>query len=279
MFMENTRRILFLNHAAQRCGVADYGRRLFAILKKSDLDITYCDTTPDFPGYDIALYNYHYATMPEVTFSEKGIRHVALFHEAHLDYDPDQVINVRELPRPLFEGFKNTVIFVACPVIGSFGFGFPEKNFPGICQMVKDQYPKAMIRLNIPFAEFGDKEGILAKQEADKCRAILEGTNIHLSVNHDFLSAPELLRWLSMNDLNLFLYTYSKGRGISSATDYALSVRKPIGISSSEMFRHLPREICVDNTALKDLSIEPLKKVWEQNSNARLVETLKNLLW
>lgn len=275
--MANTRRILFLNHSAERCGVADYGRRVFDILQPH-MDITYCDTYPDYTGYDTALYNYHYATMPVIRFTDPGVKHIVLFHEAHLDYDPDQVINVRDLPRPLFENLDLIDVKNEVPVIGSFGFGFPEKDYPRICQLVKDQYSKALIRLNIPFAQFGDNEGKLALGEVVKCMDILKGTEIVLHVDYDFLEPPQLLEWLNLNDINLFLYTYSKGRGISSATDYALSVRKPIGISNSEMFRHLPREICVDNVLLKDLTVEPLRKVWEENSNERFVEAIKNLL-
>lgn len=270
-------KILFINHSAERCGVADYGRRVFDILKPY-MDITYCDTKPDFTGYDIALYNYHYATMPDVKFIDKRVKHVVLFHEAHLPSRPDQVINVTELPRPLFENMHLVDMKHEIPVIHSFGFGFPDKDYPRICSLVKEQYSKAIIGFNIPFAQFGDNEGKLAMTEIAKCKEILKDTEIFLHVNSDFMSSYDLLQFLKFSDIILFLYKPSHGRGISSATDYALSVGKPIGISNSEMFRHLPREICVDNTLLKDLTIEPLRKVWEENSNERFVQAIKNAL-
>lgn len=271
-------KILLLNHNSQRCGVADYGRRLFAILKPH-MDIDYCDTIPDFTGYDIALYNYHYATQPNASSENRSVKHIALFHEAFLNFSPDEVINVTDLPRPLFENLNLPTVVNEVPVIGSFGFGFPDKDFPRICKLVVQQYHEAIIRFNIPFAQFGDDNGYLAKSEVEKCKKKLSGTNIKLEVNHNFLPDNDLLQWLNGNDINLFLYKESHGRGISSSTDYALSVRKPIGISNSEMFRHLPKDICVDNILLKDLTIDPLRQVYEHNSNQRLVDTIKDLIY
>jgi hypothetical protein len=272
-------KILFITRNSERCGVADYGRRLFAILK-THMDITLCETSGeiDYSGYDVALYNYHYATLPFV--KKEIIRQVALFHEAFLNFEPDQLINVSELPRPLFN-YEPQETNNEVPVIGSFGFGFPDKDFPRIAQIVKDEFNEAVIRLSIPFAEYGDSSGDMALEEVKKCREILENTNIRLDVSHSFLSQSEMLHWLSKNDINLFLYKESYGRGLSSTIDYALSVKRPIGISKSEMFRHLPKEIIVDNTSIKELirkGIDPLKKVYEENSNERLVNKIRELV-
>jgi hypothetical protein len=278
-----SKKILFINHNAERCGVADYGRRLFNILK-DHLDITMSDSEQE--GYDIILYNYHYATLPNVR--KMNVPQIALFHEAHLNFQFDKVVNVADLPRPLFENINfldkendGSPITGSPPIIGSFGYGFPDKDFPGICQIVKAQYKYAGVCLNIPFAQFGDNDGSLARAEADKCREILKGTEIILEITHDHKSHNDLLFWLSLNDINLFLYKPSHGRGISSTIDYALSVKRPIGISNSEMFRHLPREIVVDNISIPDLikkGIEPLKQVYEDNSNEKLVAKIKEIL-
>lgn len=282
--MENTRaKILFVTGKAERCGVADYGKRLYAILK-DHLDITFCEAEQEsdinYTGYDIAIYNYHYATLPFISSSNRTVKHIALFHEAHMNFSPDRTVNVADLPRPLTEGRLEPVrsLYKDTPLIGSFGFGFPGKGFSRICNLVKEQFTKAIVRFNIPFAHYGDNDGHHALSQADKCSKILEGTDIKLEVVHQFLPQRWLLDWLSFNDINLFLYQSSTGRGLSSATDYALSVRRPIGISSSEMFRHLPREICLDNISIPELiakGIEPLKQVYEDNSNARLIEKIK----
>jgi hypothetical protein len=272
---------IFINSKPERCGVGDYGRRLFNILKEGiDLDYREVDSEIDYSGYDTVIYNYHYATMPFVK-KETSVKQIVLFHEAHLPFSPDTVIQVSELPRPLFENValihpKNMI-----PVIGSFGFGFPDKDYSRIAYMVKDEFDQATIRLNIPFAQYGDAVGMLAMSEAGKCRSILNGTYIKLEISHDFLPDNDLLAMLAQSDINLFLYKDSHGRGISSATDYALSCGRPIGISSSEMFRHLPREICVDNHSIKELiekGTEPLQKIYEENSNRALTQKMKSYL-
>lgn len=278
--MKTGMKILFITRKSERCGVADYGKRLFAILAPH-MDITLCETDGkiDYSGYDVALYNYHYATLPFV--KKEDIKQVALFHEAHMNFAPDIVVNVSDLPRPLFEGYWTKPVVNDVPTIGSFGFGFADKDFPRIAAMVKEQFYRARIRLNVPYAQYGDNEGISAEFEVHKCREILKYTAIELDVSHNFLPQEELLKWLSGNDINLFLYKETPGRGLSSTIDYALSVKKPVGISSSEMFRHLPKEICVDQISIAALirkGIEPLKKVYEDNSNEKLVERIKAVL-
>lgn len=270
-------KILFINHNSQRCGVADYGRRVFSILE-SQMDITMSDVEED--GYDVILYNYHYATCRPMKM--EVARQIALFHEAHLNFQFDKVIAVQDLPRPLINWNPHGDHISSTSIIGSFGFGFADKGYERICELVKEQFPQgASIRFNIPFAEFGDNDGVLAKEQVKRCEEILNGSNISLNVNHDFLSQNDILRFLHRTDINLFLYKPSHGRGISSTIDYALSVKRPIGVSNSEMFRHLPKEICVDNISIPDLikqGIEPLKKVYEDNSNEKFVSKIKEWL-
>ncbi len=48
-----------------------------------------------------------------------------------------------------------------------------------------------------------------------------------LNISHDHLSyRRDLLKFLSKNDLNIFLYEYQEDRGISSATDWAIAVKR-----------------------------------------------------
>lgn len=279
-------KILFITRKSERCGVADYGKRLFDIIQPH-LDITKCETegTIDYTGYDLALINYHYATLPFLT-GKLPIRSIALFHEAFQNFEADRWVNVSELPRPLLK-MKPIDLREGLPCyfglyrIGSFGFGFPDKNFPGIAKMVRREFDQAVIRLNIPFAEFGDHDGALARSEVAKCVEILKGSNIELQVSHDFKPANEMVEWLAENDINIFNHTPSCGRGISSSIDYALSANRPIGISSSEMYKHMPREICIDNISLPRLiqqGTRPLKEVLEANSNERLIAKMKEIL-
>lgn len=274
-------KILFISRKAKQCGVSDYGLRLFAILHPH-FDITYreVDNAEDCnaEGFDTVLYNYHYATLPFIKddMLNKSKRHIAIYHEAHLHFTPDAVIDTSI--RPLFEWDLPSLSVNPIPVIGSFGFGFPDKNFPRIAEEVSVQFDKAVIRLNIPFAEYGDRDGQLARREAARCAEILQGTKIRLEVDHTYLSQQDLLIFLRSNDINLFLYKQSHGRGISSAIDYALSAYRPIGVSNSEMFRHLPSGVCIDSTQIKELNMQQLLPMYEEHSNKRLIEKYKQCL-
>lgn len=277
-------KILFIQRKSTNCGVADYGKRLFSILKPAmDITMCECEAMPDLTGYDIALWNYHHATMPWADCSNKSVKHVALFHEAFQNITPDVWIPVSELARPLpekvdYDGYWEND---DTPVIGSFGFGFTDKDYIGIAKMVKREFEEAILKLHIPFAEYGDADGSQAVNRALECKIVLSGTGIKLKVEHKFMPPDELVEWLSENDLNFFNCLPTQGRGISSSIDYALSARRPIAISNSEMYRHLPREICVDNISLPRLiekGIEPLREVYAANTNEILIEQMKEWL-
>lgn len=280
-------RILFISRAALRCGVVDYGKRLFSILQK-EFDIHYREvlSARDFIQAfdeirpDIVLYNYYCSILPFITDellkTRRGAKHIVIYHEASIDFTPDATIGT--LPRPVYEielppSRSNDVM-----TVGSFGFGFADKNFQGIAELVKSQYSKAIIKLNIPFAEFGDDNGASARTEAKKVQDVLKGTDIQLIIDHSFLSPQDLIMSLNQNDINLFLYSPMVGRGYSSAIDYALSARKPIGLSDSYMFRHLPDEMRVTHKSIETLVREGVPpKVYEDNSHEKVLETYRNL--
>lgn len=157
------------------------------------------------------------------------------------------------------------------PVIGSFGFATPNKGFENLVSRVQEEYENAVIRINMPFADFGDKLGENAHRIAENCKALITKPGIRLDIFHDFLSSQDLLKFLSKNDINVFNYQDKTGRGISSAADVALAVKKPIAVSDCPMFRHLLKDnpgICLDYFSLKEiekqgfLSLERISQKW-----------------
>lgn len=280
--------VLLLSQLGYQCGVSDYGDRLYNALKKSTkINFTYSDKL-ELDGIDAVLYNYHNATLPHITDSylsdKRHIRHIALHHEGGILFTPDKIIEVQDLPRPVNDYTFNQVIN-KLPTIGSFGFGFYNKNYYKIAELVKHQYTKAKIRVNIPFAYYGDADGSNAKSEVQKMRDVLKDTDIELEVNHDYLSNLDLVKFLNENDINIFLFNEMAGRGLSSSIDYALEAKKPIGISHSYMFRHLSgvsSSIFVDEVSISkiiDKGIEPLKPIYEQHNVNKLLEYIENELW
>lgn len=287
-------KILFVSRKSERCGVADYGRRVFNVLKQRfDIELREVEGETNTDDYELVIWNYHFATLPWVVTKISQLRtndHIMIYHEGPMLWTPNVTINTDSTiseqsrmfssPRPLFENISFVDKENDIPTIGSFGFGFADKAYWRIAEMVSKEFDRALIRLNIPFAEFGDMTGEVAKKEVEKVRQYLK-PGIELQVSHEFLSQADLLNFLHGNDINLFLYDPLEARGLSSTIDYALSVKKPIGISMSSMFRHLPRGICVDDSSIKEVmskGIELLIPVYEQHSNENLLNKYERVI-
>lgn len=307
------KKILFISRKAERCGVADYGRRVNTVLRQSSLfkvfwaEIESADEyTMVFDQFqpDLVLYNYYPTILSFITneflANKRYVPHVALYHEAGLAFSPTAIIDVDStkpddidsmyftVPRPLFDKFKSDDVPTSndIPTIGTFGFGFRDKNFPKLAQLVCEQFDVAKIRVNTPFATFGDVDGTSARTEVDKMRDIIQasGKSIILDVNHDYLEHDDLLNFLRGNDINIFMYDPFEDRSLSGSIDYALSARRPIGISRSWMFRHInwiKPSIFVDETPIKQLiknGISPLTPIYDIHSHEQLLRKYEYIL-
>ena len=196
--------------------------------------------------------------------------------------------NIFSIPRPLFDKFENddTPSDNEIITIGTFGFGFRDKNFPKLAQLVCEQFDTAKIRINTPYATFGDVDGHSARSEVAKMQQIINQSNknIILEVNHDFLEHDTLLNFLRGNDINIFMYEPFNERSLSGSIDYALSARRPIGISRSWMFRHInwvKPSIFIDELPIKDIiknGIIPLKSIYEIHSKENLLKKYEYIL-
>jgi len=73
-------------------------------------------------------------------------------------------------------------------------------------------------------------------------------------------------------------------RGLSSTIDYSLSVKKPIAINDSNMFRHINNvtpSINVNNTSIKEIIINgfaPLEKIYDEYSNKNFIKKYETIL-
>ena len=101
-------------------------------------------------------------------------------------------------------------------------------------------------------------------------------------ITNEFFSEEEILFFLHSNTMNIFLYDTMTGKGISSVIDYALSVKKPIGISDSYMFRHIyTDEICLYKRTIADcMAAAPahLHRFLEEYSHNNLIKTFRNIV-
>ena len=247
--------IVYVNSVEPRCGIHQYGLRMFNNLSKF-MNITHktVDSVESYlaavEGHDVVIINYYISLYKFLTkeHQDETKRYAYVYHEhdgpTHLrdgitlNTDPT---HPQGIPRPI--AFTDTHTYppsnVNNPTIGSFGFGFRNKTFQQIVELVQMQFDTATIRLLMPGAAWGDYDGAEARFCAEQCRLALRKPGIKLYINHDFMSDSELFAFLRENDVNIFYYQQFKGRGCSSVVDYALGVNRPLAITSSSMFRHI----------------------------------------
>lgn len=301
--------ILFLNHKQKQCGVYQYGYRSAMILKKSrKYNFIYCEIENETElvqsieahNPSAIIYNYVSATMgwlnKDILLNFKNIPHYGIYHEGneHLNGAFDKYIIIDStfvdsdkrysIPRPLFEGYQTTNIIPSIPTIGSFGFGFHNKGFENLVKLVNKEFDEAIIRLHIPSAFYGDASGDIYKSIAYACQSHITKPGINLSITHDFLTDHQVLEFLSGNTVNAFLYDNMVGRGLSSVIDYALSVRRPIAITNSYMFRHISNanpSICIEKVSLHEImnrSGEELNQYRDIYSNEKFIAKYEQIM-
>lgn len=305
------KRMLFVNHRTKECGVNQFGKRYydnFAESKKWECFYIDIDHGQEFEFWanelepSAVIYNfYSSATMgwfsrALVDKYRSKFKQLCLYHELDMSpFDFDLILHQDpfsedafphwKLPRsipeftPFSRYFNNTA-----PVFGSFGFGLGGKGFGTLVDKVQSEYDIAYIRLHIPFAAFGDKEGNGARRWVEDAKKRIYKPNIELTVSHQFKPEEELLRWLSQNDCNCFLYDENYGRGISSTLDYALAAQRPIAITQSYQFKHVWKiddSFTVEKHSLREIitaGTKPQDKFREMWSREKVVESFENAL-
>lgn len=168
--------------------------------------------------------------------------------------------------------------------IGSFGIATSEKSFERIVQKVQEEFDEAVIRLNMPSSDFGDKNGASARAVAEQCRKIIYKKGIQLKVSYEYMKTEQLLSFLAGNSMNVFMRKETGGRGLSSAIDHALAVKRPVAVNRCSMFRHILSvrpSVCVDDSSLKTIfnnGFAPLQKVAKDWDGAHLVLDYERIL-
>jgi len=298
--------ILFLNHQQKQCGVYQYGKRTYDILKKSTtFNVLYSEVesldeylavvkSTNFSGI---IYNYHNLTMQWLGrgMINPNIKHYGIHHEGtlpthigfnyylHANSTFRDTNNQFALPRPLFDGVSGGISEGKVPIISSFGFGFGHKNFGQIVRLVNDQFDKAIIKFVMPRAYYGDIDGSATAGVLPGCWNEMDNPNVTMEIIHDFLTDEQLLKFLSESDLNVFLYMETGNVGLSSAIDYSLSVNTPIAVNTTSMFRHIALpEICVENHTLPEIMergsgiLDPFRQRWSHVNFIKRYEYLLN---
>ena len=296
--------VLVANYSVPNCGVYQYGKNLFSVLRGSErMKFHYADVAslPQLDdavrgrAYAAVLVNYHPFTLsfarPDAP-RRYQIPVVAVMHEmtqAEADTMPRRLFQYYVMGDPTLREsayvFPTGRILPAydkerpppeIPTIGTFGFSVATKGYQRLVSAVEQEFDRARIRINIPANGIIDQQAHAARQQAELCRARLSKPGIDLQVTHDFMDDAQLLEFLASNSLNAFLYDYVERGGISSSPDHAMTVRRPLAVSRSIMFRHLhglTPSIIYEDTSLRQIienGIRPYQHLLDEWSPGKI---------
>lgn len=305
--MSNKPRVLLLNHTHVKCGVYQFGKRVYELAARSRrVDYFYMDLNshaeytkvlndvkPNF-----VVYNWHWDRMPwlrdiDIT-GNSAVKHYFIYHDGSMmkvydkylffgDFDParQHAVNKRALlPRPLFL-YQGEYPANQLPTIGSFGFAFAHKRFPELVTMVNEQFNEAVINIHMTLPYFGDSPGSKIADIIAACQRNNFRKGVTLNITQNFCDDQQLLAFLAKNDINVFNYSDQDNPGLSSATDYALSVKRPIAITKNMMFRHVASDgIMLEKNSIKNImnrGTKPLEQHYDKWSIDNFTLSMENL--
>lgn len=271
-------KIPYLNHAYSQCGVYQFGKDQAKALIFQKYDVVYSEinSIEDFEKAlsspvppKAVIINHHPSTMPyinrEILLSKKETKFLIMVHDNFIDFGdefwylfPDPTY---KSPIPNRFGIDRTVpqyyptTKAQIQTVGSFGFGFSEKDYVSLAGFILNEIPTATIRFHIPASTYADPTGQLAARVAEDCRRTFPKADFQ--INHRYLFEQELVDWLGLNEINVFAYkTERPSSGCASVIDWAVAARRPFAVNKSVMFRHVWQkypELLVPNNTLRGI--------------------------
>jgi len=252
---------IFYNSQSASCSIYESGLMCYKSLTLSPLyDIEYSEQQSplNHDDYDFIVINHHpvvnrwiedytYTLRNKKTFgivTEVGhdghiMPYTPLIFDNYIILDPTVIDTppVFGFSRPL-ELYENSTYHHKDIVIGSFGFPTVDKNWEEIVYRAKNEFSKAHVRFNIPFATYVP----YSKSEVDRirtsCESIIQNSGITLEITSTYFSKQELVDWCSQNTINVFLYNRNM-TGLSATTDQAIIAERPLLVSQNPTFRHI----------------------------------------
>ena len=301
-------KVLILNHQHVQCGIFQFGKRVYELSSKSYKVNYFYRIVSNREDYlnvlqqvnpDFIIYNYHFNRMPwllETDITEnKKVKHYFIYHDGSImniydkylmfgDYSPHGK-NIPEdkkiiLPRPLFNysgDYPENKVFT----IGSFGFAFSNKGFPELVRLVNETLSEAVINIHLTSPYFGDTVNHVLSDIMDQCRKNNKNPNIKLNLFTNFVDDTEVIKFLAGNDINILNYEKYPIPSLSSASDYLLSVKRPIAITNHEIFRHIVQDdLLLEKNSIRSIwerGTKPLQKYYDMWSQEKFVSEMENL--
>ena len=257
---------LFLNTEKAVCSIYESGKMAYECLilsKMYQLDYQELSKTNRniSTEYDFYIFNYHWVTMGWL--DTKFIKQLPGFKAAIVlevspndpfacvspnDFDAYLVLdptckhvqhNVYAFPRPLDIPHHPITPYQAenIPIIGTFGLSSGDKGFDEVIKAVNEEFDEALIRINIPKADY------ISSKDFDNFTNHLANCptkeQIRIEITRHYFDKEELINWCAQNTLNVFLYNRRIGNGMSTTTDQAIVSGRPLAVSTNPTFRHI----------------------------------------
>lgn len=267
---------IFYNSKKSVCSIHESGIMCYNILKNSlKFTLDYTEEPVLEINYDFAIINQHHVVnnwmtehvkkifgkpvfciVTEVTVVDRNednpINTIPNYFDHYIVLDPTikETDKIHGFGRPIEDYDIKNILSIEnneIPIIGSFGLATPGKNWNEIIRCVNNDFDNAIIRFNIPCADYINKDiqnniifDIL--QNADKL-ITKPGIKFYLTQNN--YTKDELIKWCASNTINCFFYNrvHINKTGLAAVTDQAISAGKPILVSSDPTFRHIHKYI------------------------------------
>jgi glycosyltransferase involved in cell wall biosynthesis len=311
--MDGIMNVLFVNSPVENCGIHQYGNNEYTYLKKSDkLNVDYIkassirdiDEKIKTKDYKVIIFNFYQNLFNFINVNHRHFPNhacVAILHEVNsesLDAYKDGFFQrfiyadpTLETNNPLvikmnrvIPNYDNKYSAPEIPTIGSIGFGYVRKGYDVLIDKVQEEFDEAIIKLHIPANGVIDASGVEARNYAQMCRNGIKKNGIKLEVNHDFLTHEELLDFMAKNSMNAFLYKPDNIIGVSSSTDHGITVRRPVAITKTNLFKHLHNltpSILVEENSLKTIienGLKPFEDMYKNSTEERHVENMEKII-
>lgn len=300
-----------LTGSKQDCGIYYYARNLHNMLKQSNQNryiLLTCDSEIEMKkliqeyNLDLVIYNWHPSTMrwlTQSTIDNTSIRQFMIIgHEGRFEtrhfYNLEHYITI-DVTAPDTEkvhpGVRPVVIYDDIQyfppsdilTIGTSGIGQHNKNLPTIIKIINQQFDE-YVKLNVHFSPGFytplKDQGIINLIE--QCKKLAK-KNVEIIYTIEKFSEYDLIKWLNGNDINIYFYEHFDAVGVSGSTDRALSARKPIGVNTSNFFRHIiSDDINIEKTPIKEIvakGLTPIEKyytMWNINTLLKQYDGLVN---
>jgi hypothetical protein len=293
--MEQMKNVAILTGSKQDCGIYYYARNLHNMLKQSKVNnylLFTCDSEHEMREIcsnnqiDVIVYNWHPTTMRWINQSVIDNTRIRQFmiigHEGNFEtvkfYNLEHYITIDVTAKEthnVHPGIRPIILYDDIQYlppkeilkIGTSGIGQHNKNLHRIIDIINVQFDE-FVELNVHFSP-----GHYTPLKEFELINLIESSkhlakpNVKINYTLEKFSERDLILWLNQNDINVYYYETFDAVGVSGSTDRALSARKPIGVNTSNFFRHIiSDDINIEKTSIKNIvakGLTPLEKYYK----------------